>query len=85
MAKTAPDSFNPRRSLSERTLSYRALDEMTVEWVGAPGYIDQDYVNNFWTPLPRHLYADLTPSQIADSDSARYSPLGRQVGAPVAT
>jgi peptide/nickel transport system substrate-binding protein len=72
----SPDSFNPRRSLAERTLSYRALDDVTVEWVGLPGFIDPTYFTNFWTPLPRHRYAGLTPSQIADSDEARSNPLG---------
>lgn len=72
----SPDSFDPRRALAERTFSYRALDDTTVEWVGRPGYIDPHYVANFWTPLPRHHYAGLTASQIADSDEARFSPLG---------
>ena len=72
----SPDSFDPRRSLAGRTVSYRALDEVTVEWVGRPGYIDPLYFTNFWTPLPRHRYTGLTPSQIADSDEARHNPLG---------
>lgn len=72
----SPDSFDARRRVAERTLSYRALDDVTVEWVGRPGYLDPNYAANFWTPLPRHRYAGLTPSQIADSDEARFSPLG---------
>lgn len=72
----SPDSFDPRRALAERTSAYRALDDVTVEWVGRPGYIDPDYASNFWTPLPRHRYAGLTPSEIADSDEARFNPLG---------
>jgi peptide/nickel transport system substrate-binding protein len=72
----SPDSFNPRRALAERTAAYRALDDTTVEWVGLPGYIDPLYFTNFWSPLPRHRFTDMTPGQIADSDEANYNPLG---------
>lgn len=72
----SPDSFDSRRALAERTSSYRALDDRTVEWVGRPGYLDPRYPTNFWTPQPRHRYAGLTASQIADSAEARFSPVG---------
>jgi peptide/nickel transport system substrate-binding protein len=72
----SPDSFNPRRDLAERTASYRALSETEVEWIGLPGYIDPLYYTNFWTPLPQHRFAGLTAEQIADSDEARFAPLG---------
>lgn len=72
----SPDSYNPRRALAERTAAYRALNETTVEWVGLPGYIDPLYFTHLWTPLPRHLYGGFTPTEIADSESANYAPLG---------
>ena len=71
-----PDSFDLRRALAERTASYRASDKTTVEWVGLPGYIDPLYFTNFWTPLPRHVYGGLSPTEIADSPEANRNPLG---------
>lgn len=38
----------------ERTASYTKVDEKTVEWKGLPGFTDQTYYTNFYTPLPRH-------------------------------
>jgi peptide/nickel transport system substrate-binding protein len=72
----SPDSYNPRRDLAERTASYRALNETTVEWTGLPGYLDPLYFTNFWTPLPRHAFGGLTPTEIADSPEANRDPLG---------
>lgn len=40
----------------DRTASYRALDEQTIVWTGLPGFIDPQYVSNFWMPLPRQLW-----------------------------
>ncbi len=61
-----PDAFNPRRALAERTAAYRALDDLTVEWAGLPGYIDPSYVRHFFAPLPRHIWEGLTPAQMAE-------------------
>jgi peptide/nickel transport system substrate-binding protein len=40
----------------ERTESYTAVDDLTVRWVGIPGYLDPDYFTNVWQPLPRHQF-----------------------------
>lgn len=58
--------------LCERTVSYSVVDENTVQWVGLPGYTDQTYFTNFYTPLPRHqLGTDGTPmSEMAAADIA---------------
>jgi len=72
----SPDSYNPRRDLAERTASYQVLNETAVEWTGLPGYLDPLYFTNFWTPLPRHMFSGLTPTEIADSPEANRNPLG---------
>lgn len=38
----------------ERTTSYSAVDDRTVEWKSLPGFTDQTYFINFYAPLARH-------------------------------
>jgi len=42
--------------LCERTASYIAAGERTTVWTGLPGYVDDLYFLNFFSPLPRHLW-----------------------------
>ena len=72
----SPDAYNPRRDLNERTASYHALDAATAVWTGLPGYIDPLYFTHFWTPLPQHVYAGITPAEIGDSEGANRDPVG---------
>jgi peptide/nickel transport system substrate-binding protein len=61
------------RYLVDRTLSYEAIDDLTVQWWGRPGYIDPEYFTNFWTPAPRHAWKDYAVSELPTLDaSARY-------------
>ena len=53
--KLACDPDSPTsKVLCDRTAHYVAIDEKTVEWQGIPGYTDQTYYTNFYTPLARH-------------------------------
>ena len=36
------------------TASYEATGERSVQWRGLPGFRDQTYFTNVWTPLPAH-------------------------------
>ncbi len=62
--------------LPDRTADYRALDERTVVWVGKPGFLDPQYVDNFASPLPAHLWAQTAPLELAESEPAARLPLG---------
>ena len=53
--------------LFDRTASYVALDDLSVEWTGIPGFIDPEYQGNFWSPLPEHA---LVPAE-RRGDAAR--------------
>ncbi len=44
--------------LCDRTASYITAGERTVVWTGLPGYVDDLYPINFFTPLPRHLWQE---------------------------
>ena len=57
------------------TQSYQALDDLTVEWVGVPGY-QSVYETHFLTPLPQHLWGALNPEELLVAELATRSPLG---------
>ena len=62
--------------LIERTQSYEAVDDLTVQWWGKPGFLDQGFRSNFWAPAPRHAWGDYTPLELPGSDVAGRKPLG---------
>jgi len=62
--------------LIDRTQTYEAADETTVQWWGVPGYMDSDYYNNFWTPLPRHAWGELNAVDLLNAEVSTKSPLG---------
>ncbi len=56
--------------LCDRTAGYTAIDDKTTEWQGLPGYTDQTYFANFYTPLPRHQVGadDITMEEMEPGD-----------------
>ena len=63
-------AFSLPRDVMDRTSSYRALDDLTVEWVGLPGYLDREYFTRFFTPMPMHKLADRDPVEfLGDADT----------------
>lgn len=74
LALAQKDAFHAY--LLDRTASYKALDDQTVEWTGKPGFIDPSYVENFWLPLPEHAWKDFKPSELPSLDVVSRTPLG---------
>ena len=73
----ASDPFTPvTKTLVDRTFSYQAKDDLTVEWVGLPGYFEQRYGVYFWLPLPRHVLGSLGAADLLQNDAANRAPLG---------
>ncbi len=62
--------------LLDRTASYTALDTQTVEWAGLPGFINNTYWRNFWSPLPRHRFKEYTPEEVPSLEEVHRRPLG---------
>ena len=60
----------------ERTQTYKALDNSTVEWVGLPGYLTLNPAAFFWIPLPQHQLNTLTAEQLISDPLTTQSPLG---------
>ena len=75
---SSPDTpLSPyERDRLDRTLSYKVLDSLTVQWVGVPGWLDPAYMLRFQTPLPRHAYGDIAPKDLLVSELATRRPLG---------
>lgn len=65
-----------RAELMDRTVSYQALDELTVEWRGAPGYRTPGYVTHFFTPLPRHAWGSLPAADLPAAEAVSRKPVG---------
>ncbi len=64
------------RRLLDRTYSYDAVDERTVIWTGLPGYHDPFYFQNFYHPLPRHVWGGSDAGQLIGAEVAHRKPLG---------
>jgi peptide/nickel transport system substrate-binding protein len=62
--------------LIDRTQSYEAADDVTVQWWGKPGFIDPTYFTDFWSPLPKHLWSQISSDTITTADTTARTPLG---------
>lgn len=73
----ASDPATPgSKYLIDRTQSYELLDDLTVQWWGLPGFVDPSYADNFWLPLPQHVWGKLSPAELARADLTTRPPLG---------
>lgn len=71
------DSKTPLTSINiDRTASYTALDDSTVQWIGQPGYLTLNPAAFFWSPLPRHAISNLTPEAMLTDPLTTRQPLG---------
>jgi peptide/nickel transport system substrate-binding protein len=61
---------------TDRTLSYTARDDRTVQWVGVPGYLDPRPLTGFWLPLPMHLWGATQPADLLQADISAVQPVG---------
>ncbi len=62
--------------LTDRTQTYEAADERTIQWWGMPGYIDPDYYTNFWMPLPKHAWQEYSAADLLRAEISSKLPLG---------
>jgi len=70
------DDTPTNKFLVDRTQTYEAADESTVQWWGLPGFIDPDYYTNFWMPLPKHAWNQYPPADLLKLDVSTHKPLG---------
>lgn len=75
--QVAADPATPvNRYLVDRTFSYTALDDRTVQWTGIPGYFDTLYRESFFLPLPEHAWEQYSPAELLTVPEVTEKPLG---------
>ena len=71
------DTHTPSdKYLINRTASYETVNERTTRWIGLPGFLDQTYFLNFWTPYPQHIWAQYTAGELVDAEVSSRIPVG---------
>ena len=60
----------------DRTLTYEAADESTVQWFSRPGFVDPTYFTNVWMPLPQKLWGQFTSKDLQTIDLSSRVPMG---------
>lgn len=60
----------------DRTATYEAADEQTIQWWGKPGFIDPEYYTNFWMPLPEHAWSESPPADLPKLEISSQLPVG---------
>ena len=64
------------KGIIHRTASYTAIDELTIEWKGLPGFLDQQYSTRFWLPLPSHLMSGKDAATLISDPQVSEKPVG---------
>ena len=59
-----------------RTAAYKAVDELTVEWVGIPGFVDSSYQAKFYSPLPQHAWSGTPVDELPANEASSRKPQG---------
>ena len=70
-----PDAAGSKYMVN-RTQSYEAADDGTVQWWSKPGYIDPTYLTNFWAPLPQHLWSEIAVNDLPNTAESARTPVG---------
>lgn len=62
--------------LINRTYSYQAVDERTIEWRGVPGFRYSGYAAAFFTPLPKHAWNSISAQEMFTAEMSSRKPIG---------
>jgi peptide/nickel transport system substrate-binding protein len=64
------------KNVIDRTVSYKALDEQSVQWVGLPGYLPEQLDSLFFIPLPQHVLSKYKPADLLNAPESSRQPIG---------
>jgi peptide/nickel transport system substrate-binding protein len=62
--------------LVDRTQTYEAAGPAITQWWGIPGFVDQTFMTNFWTPAPKHIWSQFKAADLPQIDVAARAPIG---------
>lgn len=65
-----------QNNLIARTLNYYAQNPSTIIWETAAGYLPEDYISGFYTPLPEHAWGNMTFDELIESEIVNRNPMG---------
>jgi len=71
-----PDTPTTDRYIVDSTASYEALDDLTTQWTGLPGYMDPTYFTNFFEPMPEHIWDQYTAAELIEAEESSLLPVG---------
>jgi peptide/nickel transport system substrate-binding protein len=60
---------------TDRTAGYEATGDLSLRWTGLPGWLDQTYFLNVWTPLPEHQLGAYDVDMLVELPEAARRPL----------
>ncbi|MBN1231687.1 MAG: hypothetical protein JXA19_07495 [Anaerolineales bacterium] len=63
-------------SIISKTMSYQVVESSVVEWVGLPGYTAVDPTVTFWSPLPQHIWSQISASDLLTTPTLNQTPVG---------
>ena len=64
------------KHIVDLTITYLAVDDVTVEWTGRPGFAPQSLDGLFFLPLPKHAWEKYKPADMENVDEITRTPLG---------
>lgn len=59
-----------------RTASYQAIDDLTIVWIGLPGFMDSEYFINFFGPSPQHIWGEYSAAELYTAQVSHLKPVG---------
>jgi peptide/nickel transport system substrate-binding protein len=55
---------------------FEALDDVTLEWTGLPGFKDATYFLNSFEPSPEHIWGQYTAAELMEAEESSRLPVG---------
>ena len=62
--------------LTERTATYEAIDDLTFQWTGVPGFRDPLYSTFMVGPLSEHIWGQYSGDELKEMEEFYRAPLG---------